>query len=198
MFINKGISKTILYNNDKNYNNEIIWDTNYDGEKANISLEIEENGLKDQIKMSLNNKELAEILNIPSINATIDKRLKNDFLSDKSITEDKIIELYPISKTNKKVHFDENQLKDSLELLTKNIHSIPENKYTHISSPLPNEELLFPLPVSRKTQGKKPKTHITYKIHKRTKSTPNSKSHRKTLRNKYKSNHRHSYSRRTF
>jgi len=47
---NKGTTKTIIHNNNKNYYNEVNWDADYDGEKANISLDIDENGKKGTLR----------------------------------------------------------------------------------------------------------------------------------------------------
>jgi hypothetical protein len=132
-----------------------------------------------------------------------DKIINNKFNSVKDSYE----------KHKKKVHFNDNEIqdefKDTLEtLLNKNT---PENIYTHISSPAPDEELIFPLTLSHKNttkhskkhsskhsvrHHKKPITHITYKVNRKVKTNTHS-SNSKTLKNKNKS-HRHTISRRTF
>lgn len=223
---NKGVSKTIIHKNNKNYYNEMNWDADYDGEKANIRLDIDENGSKGHIEMNMNNSDLVELLNIPSVNKTIDKRLYSDFLSRNSInehqTQDKLIQIYmkpksiihskfnsakdSYEKHKKKVHFNDedevqHELKGALDtLLNKSItESTPEKKYTHISSPTSEEELLFPLTLSHKHSNrhhKKPKTHNTYKVHRKSKTTSHS-SNSKSLRRKNRG-HRHTYSRKTF
>jgi len=208
----KGITKTLIHNNNKNYVNELNWDADYDGENANISLDINENGTKEHLNMKINNDKLAELLNIPSENTMLDERLYNDFLSNRPNNEYKIIEIEELPKStiynNNKFHL----LKDSFEKHKKKVHfenekQTGENIYTHISSPEPQEELLFPLVINetktRKHRGhKKPKSHVTYKIHKkkpsnnshRSRASSHTQSSRKTLRT-----HKHNgYSRRTF
>jgi len=207
---NKGISKTIIHKNNKNYYNEMNWDADYDGEKANISLDIDDNGSKGHVEMKINNDELSEILNIPTVNKTIDKRLYSDFLTrtPKHIEDDKIIQIYikpkPILHDNnfnlvkhkKKVRFDDSdsELVDSIENLID--PSLSEQKYTHISSPVSQEEIVFPLNVvskrTRKHRHRKPKTHFTYKVYRRNKSSPLKSSKKKSSKS------HHNYSRRTF
>ena len=76
---NSGITKTILHDNNKNKTNEIKWDTDYDGNIANISLDLKNNGSHKNYTFSLDNNDLANILNTHSVNIPLDKRLKNDF-----------------------------------------------------------------------------------------------------------------------
>ena len=223
---NKGVSKTIIHKNNKNYYNEMNWDADYDGEKANITLDIDENGSKGHIEMNMNNNDIVELLNIPSVNKIIDKRLYSDFLSRNSInedqTQDKLIQIYmkpksiihskfnslkdSYEKNKKKVHFNDdelqNEVKGALDTLLNETTS-SEKKYTHISSPTSEEELLFPLTLSRKHSNthsirhhKNPKTHNTYKLHRKSKTTSHS-SNSKSLRRKNRG-HRHNYSRKTF
>ena len=219
---NKGISKTIIHKNNKNYYNEMNWDADYDGEKANISLDIDDNGSKGHVEMKINNDELSEILNIPTVNKTIDKRLYSDFLTrNPSIEDDKIIQIYikpkPILHDNnfnlvkhkKKVRFHDNSLHNDDEINSRNElvntienlikHSPSQQKYTHISSPASQEEIIFPLIVAnkrtRRNHRKKPKSHVTYKVHRKHKSSPLNSSKKNSSTSK---NHHHSYSRRTF
>jgi hypothetical protein len=222
---NKGITKTIIHNNNKNYYNEVNWDADYDGEKANISLDIDENGKKEHVEMKMNNDELAELLNIPSENSMLDKRLYRDFLSKRSMRDHNIIEIeipkhydgniipksilyrHPkakdsliYEKNNKRVHF-QNEEPISLE------NEMAENIYTHISSPEPQEELLIPLVINdtktrKQRHRRRPKTPTTCKVYRKNKhfsSIPSSRisqPHKKTLRRR-QTHHSH-HSRRTF
>ena len=201
---NKGITKTIIHNNNKNYYNEVQWDADYDGENANLSLDIDENGNKEHLQMKVNNEQLIELLNIPSENITLDKRLYNDFLSKRPKKEYKIIEL-PKSILHNNLPFP----KDSYQINKKRVHFKNENEmtddnnyYTHISSPSSQEELLFPLVVNetktrkhKNHKHKNPKSHITYKVYRKNKNSSSSSSSRKTLR---RHKHHNGHSRRTF
>jgi hypothetical protein len=205
---NKGITKTIIHNNNKNYYNEVQWDADYDGENANLSLDIDENGNKEHLQMKVNNEQLIELLNIPSENITLDKRLYNDFLSNRPKKEYKIIEL-PKSILHNNLPFP----KDSYQINKKRVHFKNENDplddtnyYTHISSPASQEELLFPLVVNetktrkhKNHKHKNPKSHVTYKVYRKNKHpslSSSSSSSRKTLR-RHK-HHHNGHSRRTF
>lgn len=77
---NYGFTKTLINDNNKFLNNEIKWEGNYDGSKANIYVGINENGKKEVIKMKLDNKDIEDLLGIPSVEIPLDERLKNDFL----------------------------------------------------------------------------------------------------------------------
>ena len=210
----KGITKTLIHNNNKNYINELNWDADYDGEKANISLDFDENGTKGRLNMKMNNEQLAELLNIPSENKMLDERLYNDFLSKRPNNEYKIIEIEELPKStfynnNNKFHL----LKDSFEKHKKKVHfkndnEMAEDIYTHISSPVPEEETIFPLVIrdtrTRKHRShKKPKSHVTYKIYRKNKSFTNSHrshpfSHTQLSRKTIRTRKHHGNSRRTF
>ena len=76
---NKGATKTLVYDNNHNSVNEINWDADYDGKVANISVDLQNNGIKKHYDVTLDNQDLANILNVPSINLPLEKRLKRDF-----------------------------------------------------------------------------------------------------------------------
>ena len=80
---NKGITKTFIHNNGKNSMNEMDWNANYDGNIANIQMEINNNGKTNNFDFQLDNNDLEEMLSIPSVNETLDKRLRNDFIKRK-------------------------------------------------------------------------------------------------------------------
>jgi len=80
MIKNKGNTQTTIYNNNVKYNvNKIKWDASYDGEVANINMDINENGNKKHFNMNLDNEDLAELLNVPSVDEDLYRRLKKDF-----------------------------------------------------------------------------------------------------------------------
>jgi hypothetical protein len=188
---NKGNTKTIIHNKNKNYYSEIKWDADYDGENANLSLDIDDNGTKGHIEMKMDNDELAELLNIPSENKSLDKRLYHDFLSKSSCHDyhDKMIEIelpnendmdiHKISSIPKSILYRHPKAKDSYEKNKKKVHfetqqmlSQRENElefandniFTHISSPTSQEEIIFPLVVSE-TKTRKRRHHGKPKTH---------------------------------
>lgn len=211
---NRGSTKTIIHNNNNNKNNvnEINWDADYDGNVANISLDLTNNGKSGHYDIKLNNNDLAKMLNIDSINLPIDKRLKRDFKKKQINLEPTVYHVYlddlqsssllPIPTTlnpnlmnyNPTVSLDSGVLLDtdannSLEKLLQ--LSSPDS---HISSPLPDEELLVPLTIDDDsmqsyvlTPGKRhrrPRTHKTHRVYKhhRVTSSRKSKSKSKTRR----------------
>jgi hypothetical protein len=139
----------------------------------------------------MNNNEISEILNIPTIDSPIDKRLFNDFLGKKpkQMEDQNMVLIYKIpNKTRKHVKFidsvDQNELIDTIE----NMKMPKKSKkiFTHISSPFPSESLIFPLHLKKNTKKTHRRRHNTSKLGKHRKT----KSHKKT--------YNHDYSRRTF
>jgi len=206
---NRGLTQTILHTNNDNHFNETKWDTDYDGNMANISVTSNTDGNKKRYSVSFNNEDLANILNVPSVNIPIDKRLQLDF-AQPSLNDPRILQigipdpspspLYSINQgfisgtDTDKLIMDNMQNSNVLE------SAIPIN---YLSSPLPNEELIVPITIDEKTldnytltprrHHKHKKTHKTYKVYKKRKS-PKSKSQkanspkkRKSIRSKPKS-----------
>lgn len=197
---NRGLTQTLVHNNGNNRFNQIDWDADYDGNIANISVTSNTDGNKKHFDVSLDNQDLASILNVPSINMPLDKRLHNDFITptfrhDPSVYH---IELHtPEFQPKKPSYMVEEPItsSDSKSDLQELIRSSKPTSY--LSSPLPNEELIVPITIDEKTldkysltprkRHKHKKTHKTYKVYKKPKSAPNSKSKSKTSRNKSKS-----------
>jgi hypothetical protein len=79
---NYGFTKTLINNNNNNVlNNEIKWEGIYDGSKADIYVDINDNGKKEIIKMKLNNDDIKQLLGISSVEIPLEERLTNDFLT---------------------------------------------------------------------------------------------------------------------
>ena len=79
---NKGITQTYTYNKRHNKLNasEIDWDAEYDGNQANISVNLQKSdGDNQHYDIKLDNHDLAQILSMPTINTPLDKRLIDDF-----------------------------------------------------------------------------------------------------------------------
>ena len=147
---NKGTTQMLVRNNNSNKFNEINWDADYDGEIAHISLDSISNGHKNHYNIQLDNEDLANLLNIPTVNMPIDKRLKMD-----------------LERPNRNIYKIELPSSSSTieDLITYN---------GHLSSPLSNEELIVPITIDSKSSSrrhKKRKTHKTYKVYKKRKSS---------------------------
>lgn len=193
---NRGITQTIVHNNNKNHFNQIDWDADYDGNIANILVNYNTDGKRNQFNVSLDNEDLANILNIQSVNIPIDRRLKMDF------QEPQYEEPYFIKLPTREV--EPRKIKTEYELLddkgTPSVHEIIDR---HISSPSQNEELIIPLTINRKTideytltpkkKHRRHKSHITHKIYKKHKSNSKSKSKTKTKTKKSTSSRRKTF-----
>ena len=210
---NRGSTKTIIHDNNQNNINQINWDADYDGQNANISLDLTNNGKSGHYDIKLNNDDLAKMLNFDSVNLPLDKRLKGDFgrkKNKKTNLDPAIYNLYledlqsspllPIPTTmnpklmnyNPTVSLNANESLENLLQL-----SSPDS---HISSPRLDEELLVPLTIDDDsmqsyvlTPGKRhrrPRTHKTHRVYKHRrvtssrKSKPKSSSKSKTHRKK--------------
>jgi hypothetical protein len=180
---NRGATKTIVHNNNRNNVSEINWDADYDGNFANISLDLNQNGQTNHYDVKLDNADLADILNVPSVNLPIHQRLSDDFNYRD----------YPRKRERERkrerkpmlVKFDDIQQPFTKE----------PSFYTHISSPLQNEEILVPLSINKKIHDrytmtpkkhhKKLRTHRTHRFYKRplsSKRTKSTRGHPRTYR----------------
>ena len=171
---NQGTTQTIIHDNNHNHFNQINWDADYDGNIANISFNSNTDGKRNKFNVSLDNEDLANILNIRSVNTPIDKRLKMDFTEPSYRQEPYLIELPTPTLEPRK---------------PKTIEELIDRR---ISSPLPDEELIIqPLSISDKNindlytltprrKHRRRKSHITHKVHKKTKSLSKSKSSTKS------------------
>jgi len=61
-----------------NYN-KIDWDIDYDGNLANIEVDVNSNGNSKHFNYELTNDDLADILNVPSFQMPLEERLMADF-----------------------------------------------------------------------------------------------------------------------
>ena len=169
---NRGITKTIIHDNNHNHVNMINWDADYDGDVANISLNTNTDGKRKHFDVTLDNEDLANILNIQSVDIPIDKRLQMDFREPSYRPEPYLIEL------------------PTPEVLPRQPKSVEELLERRISSPVSGEELIIPLTIDRKTKDlytltphkrhKRAKSHITHKVYKKPKSSSKSKSKTKS------------------
>jgi hypothetical protein len=89
---NQGITQTIMYGNNGAHVNQLNWTADYDGNMANIMVNSNVDGKQNAMKLQLNNADLYEMLNRPTVNIPIDKRLLHDFhLKPKPLLKKKLI-----------------------------------------------------------------------------------------------------------
>ena len=203
---NRGSTKTIIHDNNKNNVNVIKWDADYDGKEANISLDLNNNNKAEHYNIKLDNDDLANILNVNSVKMPIHNRLKNDFkkahfnrdnsvyniyfddfkapaLTPKSISHNQLITKYrptvSLDPVDPVVSLNEPIINELLQIASPND--------THFSSPLTDEELIIPLTIGKDSNSfvSKHKTHRVYKHHVNSdaKGLKKSKSKRKSKHN---------------
>jgi hypothetical protein len=191
---NRGHTQTLIRNKNKNKFNEINWDADYDGKVANISVTSEIEGKQKQFDIKLDNNDLAELLNVSSVNVPIHKRLQNDFNNRVFIHEPRVYQIeIPVAIKRPEsamlepspISYIDSPKTDSIEELLETIKPT-----SFLSSPNSNEEFIVPLTIDEKPHNSfvftprkrhfRKKTHRTYKIYKKRK-TPTS-SRKKTLR----------------
>jgi hypothetical protein len=180
---NRGITQTLVNNNNQKQFNQINWDADYDGQNANISVTSDTDGNKNHFDITLDNEDLANMLNIPSVSTPIDKRLQMDF-DDSFRREPRVLQIEmpdlktPYLSPSKPSYIVEEPETDE-ETIDELLQSIKPNSY--LSSPSPNEELIAPISIEDKTlnnftltphrRHKRAKTHKTYKVYKKPKSS---------------------------
>jgi hypothetical protein len=140
---NQGITETVINDNNKIMVNRTNWAANYNGDKAHILIDANTNGRHNVYNLELDNEDLANLLNIPSVDTPLDKRLMKDF-----------------KKTNK--------IKNRAP--TPYMLEFDNSPMTHVSSPLPNQELIvYPSHEFGTRRSKKRRKHTSYKLNRRTK-----------------------------
>lgn len=156
---NRGTTKTILHKNNQNYINELNWDADYDGDVANISIDSEIDGKPKHFDIKLDNNDLANLLNVDSINMPIHKRLQMDFEEPTYMNKPYYIEL-PQSREPNDIYEQEfvdrhiSSPKTNEVFLPLTLDIRPANKYT----------------LTPKKHHKRRKTHVTHRLYKKSKS----------------------------
>jgi len=81
-FLNIGSTNTTIRNNDDVKNSSIKWSGNYDGKLANIHVDVNDNGRKENMDIKLTNDDLTQLLGYPAVEKQLDTRLFDDFLGN--------------------------------------------------------------------------------------------------------------------
>ena len=181
---NIGSTQTIIGNNCGNHVEEINWDADYDGDKAKILVKTNSNGRENLYHYTLDNGDLANMLNVDSVNIPIHMRLKKDF--KKPVNPFR----YRIEMPNSELAHRNSPSYSSDSSLLSSVDSMsPLSDNNFLSSPSSNQEFIVPVtldqaPYERYTFTPKRrnltlKTHKTHRVFKRAKS---SRRHRKRTR----------------
>jgi hypothetical protein len=81
-FLNVGSTNTTIRNNNNTTNSSIKWTGNYNGKLANIHVDVNDNGRKENMDIKLTNDDISQLLGYPSIEKQVDARLFDDFLGN--------------------------------------------------------------------------------------------------------------------
>jgi hypothetical protein len=188
---NRGHTKTIIHSNNQNKINEIDWDADYDGDNAKIKLFTNTDGKKKQFKIELDSDDLANLLNIPSVNMPLHKRLKIDFhrknptpkiiqieLPNTKTSTDNLLssitdsdEIPQLTETPQLTEIPQltetPQLTEIPELLSFSQENQPENISNFLSSSLPdNHQFIIPVTIQHPNHKTKRRHRRKYKPHK--------------------------------
>ena len=79
---NYGFTKTFISHNDIQKQNEIQWQGNYDGNRADIDININDDGETKNINVQLDNNDLMQLLGIQPVPIKLEQRLISDFYPD--------------------------------------------------------------------------------------------------------------------
>ena len=192
---NKGHTQTIIHRNKQTKFNDIKWDSDYDGNKANISINADMNGNMNHFNIKLDNKDLANMLNMPTVNIPIHKRLENDFnmnrfIGDPNVYKIEIPHMKQIEHINPFQEVYHNNLHNhNYEQNNPLIELLESNKpVNYLPSPLPNEEFIIPITIDKKSHKKlMSKRHRSHRhrrsSHRRSSRSSRNSSSRRSSRN---------------
>ena len=168
---NRGTTKTIIHNNNKNNVNLIEWDADYDGNVANISLDLTNNGNVNHLNLKLDNDDLANILNVNSVKMPIHKRLEKDFKKARFHKDPSMYNVYLDDFRSPALQPIQREM-ESDSFADEILQSLKPN--SQVLSPLSNEELIIPLTIDENEseipviftgntkRRLRPKTHKVY------------------------------------
>lgn len=109
---NYGYTNTIINKNNKKSNVSMEWTGNYDGNIADLTVKLNNNGSEKMIDLKLDNEDLINLLNIPSQQVPLHERISHDIVNQQPlhIIELPIISL-PTRKKRKKTRNKRNKLR---------------------------------------------------------------------------------------
>ena len=176
---NRGITSTIIRENNHSHINETKWDADYDGDVAHIDVAINNDGKINQYKINLDNEDLAHMLSLPSVNMPLEQRLLMDYGSERKV-EPMRIELPSLSSRSLSSRSLSSRSRSLRSSASQSSSSQSLSPFTRISSPRSNEELIVPLTIDKDTMDlysftphrrhRRKKTHVTHKVYKKPKS----------------------------
>ena len=198
---NVGSTQTLIGNNYGAHVEELDWNADYDGNQAKILLNTNSDGHRKIYHYTLDNADLANMLNINSVKQPLEMRLKTDFKKKKAFRckpQKYRIELAaPPIVQRAPAYLSEPSLSssDSISLMEM-LQSSSPNSY--IDSPASNEEFIVPIKLDQTTpytftpnrRNLRLKTHRTHRVFKRPKTTSSIRRRKVTSHRRSKSSRR--------
>lgn len=180
---NSGMTQSFVHNNNKNNFSEMNWESDYDGNIANILVNSNNNGRRRQYNISLNNNDLANLLNVPSVSTPIDRRLRMDFQTPHFQTP-QMIGYNPKELMINLPHSDEYSASSFDSSSSYPLESLKSGPKNYLTSPMPNEEFIVPVTIGKKiTNNLRSKKSVkTYPVFKKKKSNRSKSSKRSSTR----------------
>ena len=185
---NSGATQSFIHNNNKNKFSEMNWDSDYDGNVANILVNSNNNGKRRQYNISLDNNDLANLLNVPSVSTPIDKRLRMDFQRPQMIEHNPQALMVHLPYSDETSSYPVDNSYPVAEPFSP-LESLTNSPKSYLSSPMLNDEFIVPVTIGKKTTnlGSK-KKNKTYQIFKKKKpSSKNRRSSRRSSRSRSRS-----------
>lgn len=198
---NTGTTKTIMHLNNKKSVEQINWDAAYDGNKARVSIDTRTNGRRRHYNFMLDNEDLANLLNVPSVNKPLEDRLRDDFerpyyLEYQRPTRSNVLPFEYESLDSLSLQLEPQIMLEPeilLEPKSNKKSKIDTSSFSGILSPSSGEEFIVPITINKKTtpanSSMRKKTHKTHRVYRRHKSN-SSKSRPTSSRVKSKSKSR--------
>ena len=151
--ISSGSAQSVTINNGKAKTTGVKWDANYNGDVANVDLNLNENGREQQYKVEMTNEELDKLANMLVVPRQVNKPVHNRLLED---FDDNMF-----SNMNKSPMILEI---DNINPYQENNTYNPSNFLTHISSPNSFEDLIIPFEKNKRYRKRRPKTYRVIKV----------------------------------
>ena len=118
---NYGYTNTMINRNNKKRNVSMEWTGSYDGNMADLSVKLNDNGSKKTVDLKLDNQDLINLLNIPSQQRPLDERITHDIINQEPLH---IIEIPIVSLHSRKKKRKTRNKKNKLRSRTKKIFDL--------------------------------------------------------------------------
>lgn len=115
---NYGYTNTMINKDNKKSNVSMEWEGNYDGNIADLTLKLNNNGNEKVIDFKLDNQDLINLLNIPSQQTSLDERISYDIMNQQPL---QIIEIPIIPLRSRKKRRKTRNKKNKLRSRTKKL-----------------------------------------------------------------------------